>query len=71
MYICMFVYKFFALISKICQTHSDSSSVHMGLTIDWGDDQEQGKGAAEGGVEEWQGQQSMSDREETDHFMGC
>lgn len=41
------------------------------MTIDWGDDEERGKGAAEEEVEEWEGQQSESDRKEEDHFMGC
>lgn len=47
------------------------SSSHVGMTVDWGDDEERGKGAAEGEMEEWEEQQSMSDREEEDHFMGC
>lgn len=44
----------------------------MWVTVDWGDDEEHGKGAGrKREVEEWEGQQSMSDREEEDHFMGC
>lgn len=40
----------------------------MGMTVEWGDDK-----AAEREWERWRsgGQQSMSDREEEDHFMGC
>lgn len=48
------------------------SSLHVWMTVDWGDDEEQGKGAGrKGEVEEWEGQQSVGDREEEDHFMAC
>lgn len=44
-----------------------------GMTVDWGDGGERGKTPAGEGreVEEWEGQQSMSDREGEDDFMGC
>lgn len=42
---------------------------HVGITVEWGGAASEGSSWAE--VEGWEGRQSMSDREEEDHFMGC
>lgn len=44
---------------------------HVGITVDWGRRRTASEGASWVEVEEWEGRQSMSDREEEDHFMGC